>query len=167
MSSTSYEPTRKTLTALDDLRARIVGGKVGRRSLLRERILVRYRVDSLAVGWILDSLRGEGLIETRMGKGSRVITQAGPIWSKLPEGLTAVQFIERMVRSRIADGTYAVGSRLPSIDVLGAEFSFAPNTVAKGFRPLRRDGLIEYRRGLGSFVLAKSVGNDHGFAGAG
>ncbi|MFJ2175996.1 GntR family transcriptional regulator [Streptomyces sp. NPDC087851] len=161
MNYASYEPNEKTLAALDDLRARISGGETGQRFLQTDQIQAYYGIRPLSVCWILDRLREESLIETRMGVGSRVVTQAGPLWSKVPKGLTAVEFIGRTVRLRIAVGVYAVGSRLPSVDVLGVEFGFCAMTVATALRPLRREGLIEYRRGLGSFVLANPARKEH------
>ncbi|MFE4055001.1 GntR family transcriptional regulator [Streptomyces sp. NPDC059096] len=117
----------------------------------------RYGISRFAARWILDRLRDDGLIETRCGSGSRAIGESGPIWSRPPDGLTGAAHIEQTIRLRIAQGTYPVGGTLPSIDTLAVEFSFARCTVATALRPLRRDGLIEFRRGLGTFVLARDV----------
>ncbi|MFJ7997567.1 GntR family transcriptional regulator [Streptomyces sp. NPDC096310] len=161
MSSTSYEPNERALAALDDMRARITSGETGTRFLQGNQIRAYYRIRHLSAAWILDTLREESLVETRMGKGSRVVSPRVPPWSQTPKGLTALEHIERTVRSRIYLDVYPVGSRLPSVSALGEEFGFHFNTAARAIRPLRRDGLIEYRRGQGSFVLANPARKDH------
>lgn len=57
-----------------------------------------------------------------------------------------------MIRQRIADGTYAPRTRVPSVLQLQAEFGIAAATGQKVHRALREDGLIYTEPGLGSFV---------------
>lgn len=47
-----------------------------------------------------------------------------------------------MIRQRIADGTYAPRTRVPSVLQLQAEFGIAAATGQKVHRALREDGLI-------------------------
>ena len=51
-------------------------------------------------------------------------------------------------------GDLVVGDQLPTAkDVVGA-LAINPNTVLKAYRELERDGLVEPRPGLGTFVIA-------------
>ena len=56
------------------------------------------------------------------------------------------------LRQRIADGTYAPGTRLPGEATLCAEFGVARNTVRRALSTLQDEGLITVRAGLGRFV---------------
>ncbi|MFI1441182.1 GntR family transcriptional regulator [Streptomyces fructofermentans] len=57
-----------------------------------------------------------------------------------------------VVRSRIADGTYAPRTRVPSVMQLVDEFGIAQATAQKVHIGLRDEGLIYTEPGLGSFV---------------
>lgn len=57
-----------------------------------------------------------------------------------------------IVRERIADGTYAPGTRVPSVIQLQAEFGIAAATGQKVHRALREEGAIYTEPGMGSFV---------------
>lgn len=52
----------------------------------------------------------------------------------------------------IARGVYRPGDKLPSVREVAARLKVNPNTVAKAYRDLERDGVIESRRGTGVFV---------------
>ncbi|SFN48051.1 regulatory protein, gntR family [Actinomadura madurae] len=56
------------------------------------------------------------------------------------------------LRQRIADGTYAPGTRLPGETALCAEFGVARNTVRRALSTLQGEGLITVRTGVGRFV---------------
>ncbi len=58
------------------------------------------------------------------------------------------------IRDAVASGALAAGVRLPTVRALAAELGLATNTVAKSYRELESDGLIETRGRLGSFVAA-------------
>lgn len=49
-------------------------------------------------------------------------------------------------------GTLTAGSKLPTVRGLADELGLAPNTVAKAYRELENDGIIETRGRNGSFV---------------
>jgi len=53
---------------------------------------------------------------------------------------------------RIHRGSLAPGFRLPTVRALAEELGLAPNTVAKAYRALERDRLIETRGRRGTFV---------------
>jgi len=60
--------------------------------------------------------------------------------------------VAEVIRTRIADGTYAPRTRIPSVLQLQAEFGIAAATGQKVHRALREEGLIYTEPGLGSFV---------------
>ena len=56
------------------------------------------------------------------------------------------------LRYAIASGRYAPGEQLPSVRQLAIALLVNPNTVARAYRELEREGLTRTRRGLGIFV---------------
>jgi GntR family transcriptional regulator len=50
-------------------------------------------------------------------------------------------------------GTLRPGDKLPTAKEVVAQTAVNPNTVLKAYRELERDGLVEPRPGLGTFVL--------------
>jgi GntR family transcriptional regulator len=56
------------------------------------------------------------------------------------------------IRFAIADGRLAAGERLPSVRALARDLLVNPNTVAKVYRDLERDGVLRTRPGSGVFV---------------
>lgn len=61
------------------------------------------------------------------------------------------QLIDQVKRS-IAVGALAPGERLPTVKQLAVDLTINPNTVARAYRDLERDGAIETSPGRGSFV---------------
>jgi GntR family transcriptional regulator len=62
-----------------------------------------------------------------------------------------LQLIEQVKRG-VALGTLAPGEQLPTVKALALELTVNPNTVARAYRDLERDGVIETSPGRGSFV---------------
>jgi GntR family transcriptional regulator len=62
-----------------------------------------------------------------------------------------LQLIEQIKRS-VALGVLAAGEQLPTVKRLATDLTINPNTVAKVYRELERDGVIETSPGRGSFV---------------
>ena len=58
------------------------------------------------------------------------------------------------VRDAVAAGHLAHGDRLPPVRTLAGELGLAPNTVAKAYKDLEADGLLEGRGRAGTFVAA-------------
>ncbi len=56
------------------------------------------------------------------------------------------------IRAQIASGKLGVGDRLPSVRELAVDIRINPNTVARAYRELEAEGVIETRGALGSFV---------------
>ena len=61
------------------------------------------------------------------------------------------QLISR-IREAVRTGELKPGAPLPPIRQLAADLQINPNTVAKAYRLLERDNVIETRGRLGSFV---------------
>jgi DNA-binding transcriptional regulator YhcF (GntR family) len=58
---------------------------------------------------------------------------------------------------QIASGELGAGTRLPTVRKLAEDLSLAPNTVARTYRELETDGVIETRGRHGSFVRASQT----------
>jgi DNA-binding GntR family transcriptional regulator len=56
------------------------------------------------------------------------------------------------LRRRIAEGTYAPGSRVPSLHELVAEFGVSTITVRRALRELTYEGLLQSQQGVGVFI---------------
>ena len=56
------------------------------------------------------------------------------------------------IKKRAVRGEYTSGSRLPSVRDMAKETGVNPNTVARVYMELEREGFIFTRRGQGSFV---------------
>jgi len=62
----------------------------------------------------------------------------------------------QQVRHAIETGALKPGEQLPSIRPLAEELVMNPNTVAKAYRELEHEGVIELRQGAGAFVSDKA-----------
>ena len=65
------------------------------------------------------------------------------------------QIIQHIRRS-ILLGHLQIGEQLPAVRVLAESLVINPNTVARAYQELIRDGLLESRSGIGVFVAEKS-----------
>ncbi len=59
------------------------------------------------------------------------------------------------VRLGVATRKLAVGDPLPSVRALAEELVINPNTVARAYADLAREGILEARAGLGVFITRK------------
>ena len=64
-----------------------------------------------------------------------------------------LQLMER-VKHAVETGALRPGEQLPGIRPLAEELVINPNTVAKAYRELEHEGVIELRHGAGAFVTA-------------
>ncbi|RXZ73214.1 GntR family transcriptional regulator [Agromyces albus] len=62
--------------------------------------------------------------------------------------------IRVQVIEAVRSGDLVPGSRMPTVRRLAEELGLAPNTVARAYRELEHDGVIETRGRNGSFVSA-------------
>ncbi|MCD6734207.1 MAG: GntR family transcriptional regulator [Burkholderiaceae bacterium] len=59
----------------------------------------------------------------------------------------------RLLRHRIETGDWPIGTRLPSLEALAAQSDVAVVTIRQAIELLEREGLVERRQGLGTFVV--------------
>ncbi len=59
------------------------------------------------------------------------------------------------VKRAAASGLLKPGDQLPSVRELAVELTVNPNTIAKAYQELEREGVITTVRGRGTFVAAK------------
>ena len=62
-----------------------------------------------------------------------------------------LQLMEQ-VKHAIATGALRAGEQLPGIRKVAEELVMNPNTVAKAYRELEHEGVIELRHGAGAFI---------------
>ena len=68
-----------------------------------------------------------------------------------------LQLMEQ-VKHAIETGALRPGDQLPGIRPLAEELVMNPNTVAKAYRELEHEGVIELRHGAGAFVSGQAKG---------
>jgi GntR family transcriptional regulator len=68
-------------------------------------------------------------------------------------GTSAYQQIVQQTKQAMRLGLLEPGDRLPTAKEVVAATAVNPNTVLKAYRELEREGLVEPRPGLGTFVL--------------
>ena len=62
--------------------------------------------------------------------------------------------LERGFRAAIATGRLRSGDQLPTVRQLAVDLQINANTVARVYAELERAGVIETKRGVGSFITA-------------
>lgn len=62
--------------------------------------------------------------------------------------------LDRALRAAIATGRLRAGDQLPTVRQLAVDLRVNANTVARVYLDLERAGVLETRRGVGSFVRA-------------
>jgi GntR family transcriptional regulator len=70
-----------------------------------------------------------------------------PIYAQLDRGL----------RAAIASGRLNPGDQLPTVRQLAVDLRINANTVARVYADLERSGILETRRGVGSFIRASAA----------
>ena len=60
------------------------------------------------------------------------------------------------IKKRTVRGQYKTGEQLPSVREQAKEIGVNPNTIARVYMELERDGFIFTRRGQGSFITEES-----------
>jgi len=61
--------------------------------------------------------------------------------------------LERGIKTLIANGRLKEGDQLPTVRQMAVEMKINANTVAKVYTELERGGLIQTKRGVGTFIL--------------
>lgn len=62
--------------------------------------------------------------------------------------------IERALRAAIASGRLKIGDQLPTVREMAVDLRVNANTVARVYSDLERQGVLETRRGVGTFISA-------------
>ena len=62
--------------------------------------------------------------------------------------------LERAIRAALASGRLVPGDQLPTVRQLAVELRVNANTVAKVYAHLERTGVLETKRGVGTFVAS-------------
>jgi GntR family transcriptional regulator len=65
--------------------------------------------------------------------------------------------VENVIISRISNGSLPAGSRLPSEDSLVQEYAVSRTTIRAAIQSLVQRGLVEIRRGKGTFVTHPKI----------
>lgn len=63
--------------------------------------------------------------------------------------------LEHGIRAAIATGRLVPGAQLPTVRQLSVELSVNANTIARVYMDLERAGVLETRRGVGTFVASQ------------
>jgi GntR family transcriptional regulator len=63
--------------------------------------------------------------------------------------------LERAIRAGVATGRLTAGSQLPTVRQLAVDLRVNANTVARVYGELERAGVLETRRGVGTFVTGR------------
>ncbi|HEU4431746.1 MAG TPA: GntR family transcriptional regulator [Pyrinomonadaceae bacterium] len=69
--------------------------------------------------------------------------------------------LTRAIQFAIATGRLRIGEQLPTVRQLAVELRINANTVAKVYAELERSGVLETRRGVGTFVSARHFAASH------
>lgn len=63
--------------------------------------------------------------------------------------------LTRAIQFAITIGKLSIGDKLPTVRQLAVDLRINANTVAKVYAELERTGVVETRRGVGTFVCAR------------
>ncbi len=64
--------------------------------------------------------------------------------------------LQQQLQQRILTGQLSHGTQLPSVRELSAELHINPLTVAKVYQNLEKEGFVETKRGVGTYVSHQS-----------
>lgn len=73
-------------------------------------------------------------------------------------GVPAYLQLAQQVKQALRMGMLDIGDKLPTVKEVVAEVAINPNTVMKAYWELERDGLVEGRQGVGTFVSRRPEG---------
>lgn len=79
-----------------------------------------------------------------------------PIRIDFKSALPIYEQLKEHFRMQIIAGVLEPGAQLPAIRQLAVELNINPNTVAKVYRELEQEGILENRQGKGCFVSGQS-----------
>ncbi|QMW68520.1 GntR family transcriptional regulator [Mumia sp. ZJ1417] len=68
--------------------------------------------------------------------------------------------VRRQVAAQAADGTLGPGARIPTVRALADTLGLAVNTVAKAYRVLEAEGVVETLGRRGTFIRSRTLTPD-------
>src|SRR5258708_25065497 len=80
--------------------------------------------------------------------------------NELPDATPLYAVLEAQIAAGIAGGEFPVGSQLPTEEQLIRRYAVSRTTVRKAIQNLSDRGLIEIRRGTGTFVAKPKILQD-------
>ncbi|WP_326731883.1 GntR family transcriptional regulator [Streptomyces phaeochromogenes] len=152
-SSVPEPPEHRPLMTPEQIRKvignRLADGTYSPGTLLptERNLSVEFGVRAWAVRWALQPLKDNGHLRFAPGRGNLVLDPQSPA----PVGC-GIRDIEQAVRSRLGDGTYAVGTWLPTMRHLAAEFRVGPTSIHKALTPLEQEKLLASLGRRGTYV---------------
>lgn len=69
--------------------------------------------------------------------------------------------LDRAIRVAIAHGKLKPGAQLPTVRQLAVDLRVNSNTVAKVYLALEREGIVETKRGVGTFISSQRPPAEH------
>jgi GntR family transcriptional regulator len=75
-----------------------------------------------------------------------------------PSGVPVYLQLIEQVRHAVETGALRAGDQLPTIRKVAGELVINPNTVARAYRELEQEGILELRHGTGAFVKESAGG---------
>ena len=91
--------------------------------------------------------------ELEQGKGTSTSNEFGSVVRSLP---VFAQVATQLIQS-IVDGRFPVGSRLPTEQVLAAQFAVSRPSIREALSCLQFEGYVEPRQGSGTMVISDNV----------
>lgn len=86
----------------------------------------------------------------------KLLLTSSPFGDTPGKGMPALRHqLADVFRRRIEDGVWLVGSQVPTLDALVAEFRAARATVRQALTIIEEEGLLSRHRGRGTFVLKR------------
>ncbi|QNP73576.1 GntR family transcriptional regulator [Streptomyces roseirectus] len=82
------------------------------------------------------------------------------------EGVAPYEQVRAQISERARTGALPVGYRLPTVRALAESLGLAANTVAKAYRALETDGVIETRGRNGTYIAAAGAAAEQELAAA-
>ncbi|MFK0171421.1 GntR family transcriptional regulator [Streptomyces sp. NPDC090306] len=85
---------------------------------------------------------------------------------RVDDGAAPYEQVRAQISEQARSGALPVGHRLPTVRGLAESLGLAPNTVAKAYRALEADGVIETRGRNGTYIAAAGNAADREAASA-
>ncbi|MFS8201046.1 GntR family transcriptional regulator [Streptomyces sp. CWNU-52B] len=127
------------------VRARVAEGRYSPGSCLprQDKLAREFRVSRDVIGDALKPLKADGTLHRVPGNGTYVTAPSQGSCKGTLRGP-----VEQAVRKRIADGTYAPLTWIPTLRELATDFGISYTTVYLALAPLRAQKLLGVQRGM-------------------